>query len=174
MSERPRRMTQAERTARTRAKVLSTAIDCLYAQGYAATTTSLVAQRSGSRGAMLHQFPTRADLMLAVVEAAFEEEMDLYDARFGAIADPKERVLAIPEAAWPAILGCEVFICDALRRTPHPSHAHLALTLDWMARANCKRGILTNMHIDLDYDTVMAETPEHIVPAHDGMRIELV
>ena len=100
MSERPRRMTQAERTARTRAKVLATAIDCLHAEGYAATTTSLVAQRSGSRGAMLHQFPTRADLMLAVVEAAFEEEMDLYDARFGAIADPKERVLAIPEAVW--------------------------------------------------------------------------
>ena len=100
MSERPRRMTQAERTARTRAKVLAAAIDCLAAEGYAATTTSLVAQRSGSRGAMLHQFPTRADLMLAVVEAAFEEEMDLYDARFGAIADPKERVLAIPEAVW--------------------------------------------------------------------------
>ncbi|MBP6878073.1 MAG: TetR/AcrR family transcriptional regulator [Phenylobacterium sp.] len=100
MSERPRRMTQAERTARTRARVLATAIDCLHTEGYAATTTSLVAQRSGSRGAMLHQFPTRADLMLAVVEAAFEEEMDLYDARFGAIADPKERVLAIPEAVW--------------------------------------------------------------------------
>lgn len=100
MSERPRRMTQAERTARTRSKVLATAIDCLHTVGYAATTTSLVAQRSGSRGAMLHQFPTRADLMLAVVEAAFEEEMDLYDARFGAIADPKERVFAIPEAIW--------------------------------------------------------------------------
>ena len=46
MSERPRRMTQAERTARTRAKVLATAIDCLHAEGYAATTTSLV-QLSG-------------------------------------------------------------------------------------------------------------------------------
>ena len=83
-------------------------------------------------------------------------------------------VLTIPADAWPLIEGCDVFICDALRRTPHPSHAHLALTLDWMARANCKRGILTNMHIDLDYDTVMAETPDHIMPAHDGMRIELV
>lgn len=100
MSERPPRLTQAERTARTRARVLATAIACLHTEGYAATTTSLVAQRSGSRGAMLHQFPTRADLMLAVVEAAAEEEMDIYDQRFGAIADPKERVFAIPEAVW--------------------------------------------------------------------------
>lgn len=82
-------------------------------------------------------------------------------------------VLAIPEAAWPAIQGCEVFICDALRRTPHPSHAHLALALEWIARSGCARGVITNMHIELDYDAVMAETPAHVVPAHDGLRIEL-
>lgn len=82
-------------------------------------------------------------------------------------------VLSIPEEAWPAITGCEVFICDALRRTPHPSHAHLALALEWIARSGCARGIITNMHIELDYDAVMAETPENVVPAHDGLRIEL-
>ena len=82
-------------------------------------------------------------------------------------------VLAIPEAAWPAIMGAEVFICDALRYTPHPSHAHLALALEWIARSRARRGVLTNMHIDLDHDTVMAETPDHIVPAHDGMDIRL-
>ena len=67
----------------------------------------------------------------------------------------------------------EVFICDALRRTPHPSHAHLALALEWIERSRARRGILTNMHIDLDYDAIMAETPDHVVPAHDGMTIEL-
>ena len=82
-------------------------------------------------------------------------------------------VLAIPEAAWPAIMGAEVFICDALRYTPHPSHAHLALALEWIARSRTRRGVLTNMHIDLDHDTVMAETPDHVVPAHDGMDIRL-
>lgn len=83
-------------------------------------------------------------------------------------------VLTIPEDAWPLIEGCDVFICDALRRDPHPSHAHLALTLDWFARARCGLGVTTNMHIDLDYDAVMRETPENVVPAHDGMRIELI
>ena len=63
MSERPRRMTQAERTARTRAKVLATAIDCLHTEGYAATTTSLVAQRSGSLR-LKFQFPPPSRLRL--------------------------------------------------------------------------------------------------------------
>lgn len=83
-------------------------------------------------------------------------------------------VLAIPEEAWSTIMGCDVFICDALRRIPHPSHAHLALTLEWIARSGCARGVITNMHVDLDYDAVMHETPENVVPAHDGMRIELI
>lgn len=100
MTERPPRLTQAQRTARTRAKVLATAIRCLHTHGYAATTTSLVAKESGSRGAMLHQFPTRADLMAAVLEVSFEEEMVIYGEMFGAIADPRERLFAIPEAVW--------------------------------------------------------------------------
>lgn len=75
----------------------------------------------------------------------------------------------IPDSAWPEIEGCEIFICDALRRTPHPSHAHLALTLEWMARARAKRGVITNMHLEMDYDAVMRDTPDHVIPAHDGL-----
>ena len=82
-------------------------------------------------------------------------------------------VSAIPDPAWPLIEGAEVFICDALRPEPHPSHAHLAQALDWLDRAGSPRGVLTNMHIDMDYDAVMAATPDHIVPAHDGMVIEI-
>ncbi|MFG6079370.1 MBL fold metallo-hydrolase [Paracoccus litorisediminis] len=79
----------------------------------------------------------------------------------------------IPEAAWPAIIGAQTFICDGLRRKPHPSHAHLALTLDWIARSGCAHGVITNMHIDLDYDDVMAETPDNVIPAHDGLVLHL-
>ncbi len=62
---------------------------------------------------------------------------------------------------------------DALRYAPHSSHAHLARTLEWIERAKPDRAIITNMHIDLDYDTLNAETPEHVTPAHDGMVIEV-
>jgi phosphoribosyl 1,2-cyclic phosphate phosphodiesterase len=81
-------------------------------------------------------------------------------------------VAAIPEPVWADHLqNLDVWILDALRRTPHPTHAHLERSLEWMARAKPRRGILTNMHIDLDYDAVEAETPEHITPAYDGMVI---
>jgi phosphoribosyl 1,2-cyclic phosphate phosphodiesterase len=81
-------------------------------------------------------------------------------------------VARIPDAAWPALDQLDVWIVDALRRTPHPTHAHLDLTLEWIARASPKRAVLTNMHIDLDYATLSAETPAHITPAFDGMVIE--
>lgn len=82
-------------------------------------------------------------------------------------------VKAIPEQAWDIILGCEIFVCDALRRRPHSSHAHLTLTLEWIARSGCPRGVVTNMHIDLDHDAVMAETPDNVIPAYDGLVLEL-
>ena len=78
-------------------------------------------------------------------------------------------VLAIHEASWPLLDGLDTFVIDALRYKPHPSHAHLALTLDWIDRLAPRRSVLTNMHVDIDHDTVDAETPDHITPAHDGM-----
>ncbi|MAU53940.1 MAG: phosphoribosyl 1,2-cyclic phosphodiesterase [Roseovarius sp.] len=77
----------------------------------------------------------------------------------------------IPEAAWPTLAGLDCWVVDALRRTPHPTHAHLDLTLAWIARAAPRRAVLTNMHIDLDYATLDAETPDHVTPAFDGMVI---
>lgn len=77
----------------------------------------------------------------------------------------------IPDAAWPTLEGLDCLVVDALRRTPHPSHAHLEKTLEWLKRAAPTRGVLTNMHIDLDYATVQSETPDYITPAHDGMVI---
>lgn len=78
----------------------------------------------------------------------------------------------IPDAAWPALAGLDVFILDALRRKPHPTHAHLAQSLDWIARAGPRRAILTDMHNDLDYATLTAELPPGVIAAHDGLVIE--
>lgn len=77
----------------------------------------------------------------------------------------------IPEDVWPMLQGLDTWIVDALRRIPHPSHSHLSNTLEWIARARPRRAVLTNMHIDLDYQTVADETPEHITPAYDGLTL---
>lgn len=69
------RRTHAERSATTRAKLLEAAIDCLHRYGYGATSTVLVTNTAKlSRGAMQHQFPTKVDLMLAVIEYAMAEQ----------------------------------------------------------------------------------------------------
>ena len=81
-------------------------------------------------------------------------------------------VLAMPEAAWGAVEGLDCWVLDALRRTPHPTHSHLAQSLDWIERAAPRRAVLTNMHVDLDYATVAAETPENVTPAFDGMILD--
>ncbi|QYX55936.1 MBL fold metallo-hydrolase [Roseovarius sp. SCSIO 43702] len=78
-------------------------------------------------------------------------------------------VAEIPETSWPVLEGLDIWILDALRRTPHPTHAHLERSLEWMHRARPRQGVLTNMHIDMDYDTLVAELPDWITPAHDGM-----
>jgi len=90
--------------------------------------------------------------------------------RFGPIAYCPDAD-ALDEAASAALDGVECWIVDALRRTPHPSHAHLGRTLEWIARVRPKRAILTNMHVDMDYETLKAELPPGVEPAYDGMII---
>lgn len=79
----------------------------------------------------------------------------------------------LPPESWALLQGLEIWVVDALRRHPHPTHAHLDMTLEWIARAKPAKAVLTNMHIDLDYATLEAETADHITPAYDGMVIEL-
>lgn len=95
------RRTQAERSAATRKLLLDASVKCLFEHGYGQTTTMLIAEIAGiSRGALLHQFPSKADLMAYVVEAVFEEEIALYRELLKDISDPDERMIAYVMAAW--------------------------------------------------------------------------
>jgi phosphoribosyl 1,2-cyclic phosphate phosphodiesterase len=96
--------------------------------------------------------------------------MDALGFRIGGLAYLPD-VIAIPSDSWPHLENLDCWILDALRRKPHPTHAHLALSLEWIARARPTRAVLTNMHIDLDYDTLCAELPPHITPAYDGLTL---
>jgi phosphoribosyl 1,2-cyclic phosphate phosphodiesterase len=96
--------------------------------------------------------------------------MEALGFRIGDLAYLPDAV-AIPEESWKLLEGLDCWVVDALRRKPHMTHAHLALTLEWIARARPRRAVLTNMHNDLDYDTVARETPGHVTPAYDGMTI---
>jgi phosphoribosyl 1,2-cyclic phosphate phosphodiesterase len=92
--------------------------------------------------------------------------------RFGPVAYSSD-VVALDDAAFAAMAGVELWIVDALRYTPHPTHAHVERTLGWIERLRPKHAILTNMHIDLDYAELAGRLPEGVEPAVDGMRIEV-
>lgn len=96
--------------------------------------------------------------------------MDALGFRVGDVAYLPD-VADIPEKVWPVLDGLTCWIVDALRRDPHPTHSHLAQTLEWIDRVQPQTAVLTNMHIDLDYDTICSETPDHIQPAYDGLRL---
>ncbi len=73
--------TQAERTAVTRAKLLDAAAACLAELGYGRTSSTEICRRAGvSRGAQLHHFPTKADLVSAALDHVFERRVDEFRA----------------------------------------------------------------------------------------------
>ena len=79
----------------------------------------------------------------------------------------------IPDTAFEHLRDLDLLIVDALRYTPHPSHAHLERTLGWIARIKPRRAVLTNLHIDMDYRTLCRTLPAGVEPAYDGMEISL-
>lgn len=79
----------------------------------------------------------------------------------------------LPEAAKDKLRGLDVWIVDALKRTPHPTHSHLSQTLSWIKELRPRRAYLTHMTWDMDYRTLMAELPAGVEPAYDGLVLEL-
>lgn len=92
--------------------------------------------------------------------------------RFGKLAYSAD-VSRLDEGAWEALAGVEVWIVDALRHKPHPTHANVETALRWIARVKPRRAILTDMHQDLDYAALKRALPPGVEPAYDGMTVEL-
>ena len=79
----------------------------------------------------------------------------------------------IPEESLTMLRNLDIWVVDALRITPHPTHFSLSDALEWIERINPRRAVLTNMHIDLDYDTLKRSLPANVEPAYDGMVFEI-
>jgi phosphoribosyl 1,2-cyclic phosphate phosphodiesterase len=92
--------------------------------------------------------------------------------RFGPAAYSSD-VLALPPDAFRALEGAGLWIVDALRYAPHPTHAHVDRTLGWIDHVKPRQAILTNLHIDLDYRELSARLPKGVEVAYDGLRIDL-
>jgi phosphoribosyl 1,2-cyclic phosphate phosphodiesterase len=92
--------------------------------------------------------------------------------RFGNVAYSCD-LSGLPPQSIAALADLDVWIVDALRYRPHPSHFSLDDALAWIDRLKPRRAILTNLHADLDYEVLRGKLPAHVVPAFDGMSITI-
>lgn len=79
----------------------------------------------------------------------------------------------IPQESFGALENLDLWIVDALRYAPHPSHFSLDDALSWIERFKPRRAVLTNLHSDLDYEVLRAKLPDGVVPGYDGMRLAI-
>ncbi len=101
-----RRRTQEERSAATRARLLDATLDCLAELGYARTTTTEIAERGGvSRGAQLHHFPTKAELVIEAVEHLFERRDQEFREAFARLPAGAEPARAAVDLLWSMVAG---------------------------------------------------------------------
>jgi len=82
-------------------------------------------------------------------------------------------VKMLDERAATALAGLDLWIVDALRRNPHPTHSHLLQTLEWITHYRPTRAILTHMDQSMDYATLLGELPAGIEPGFDGLVVDL-
>jgi AcrR family transcriptional regulator len=106
MAARPGRRTQADRTATTRAGLLAAAFDCLVERGYSGTTTTEVTRRAGvSLGALLHHFPTKADLLAAAVGHVMARRQDEFRKAMADVEPGADRLESAIDVLWSAFEG---------------------------------------------------------------------
>ncbi len=91
-----------------------------------------------------------------------------YGFRFGNLAYSCDLSTMPPESAA-ALAGLDIWIVDALRYRPHPSHFSVDDALVWIERIKPRRAILTNLHADLDYEVLKSKLPPHVEPGFDGI-----
>jgi phosphoribosyl 1,2-cyclic phosphate phosphodiesterase len=92
--------------------------------------------------------------------------------RFGGLAYSPD-ISDLPPETLPLMQNLDVWIVDALRYQPHPSHFSVKDALRWIERLKPRRAILTHMTGDLDYDTLRRDLPAGVEPAYDGMVVEV-
>ena len=80
----------------------------------------------------------------------------------------------LPSPTKDLLRDLDTLVIDALRYTDHPTHANVSKALDWIAELKPRKAVLTNMHVDLDYQTLKRELPSNVEPGFDGMVVDIL
>jgi len=81
-------------------------------------------------------------------------------------------VNGLPDQSFAILKGVKTWIVDALQIEPHGTHANLETTLRWIEHVRPERAILTNLHVTMDYQTLLKTLPKGVEPAFDGLEVQ--
>jgi AcrR family transcriptional regulator len=114
---------QAQKSAATRDQILNAAISCIVDLGYSNTTTMKIAERAGlSRGATLHHFPSKMDVIRAAVDHLHEKRLRAFRVSIRSIPEDVDRVKIAVESYWEHVthpLFVAFFELSVAARTDH-------------------------------------------------------
>ena len=133
------------------------------------------------------RYPTSARVALHRLPEALGTAVDLFGVRFlrvpvthgrNTIAGYRFGATAyltdlndIPESSFPLLQDLDILILDALRREPHPSHAHVDKSIELVREIAPRRAFFTHISHDLDHNTTNASLPAPIQLAYDGQQL---
>ena len=125
-----------------------------------------------------HDLPDELELGSITVRSVDQPHGDIMSAgiRFNAAGKSlvySTDINALTDEMTNLFQGTDLWIVDALRRRPHPSHPHLSQALGWIGIVAPRRAVLTHMDQSMDYRTLLAELSDGVEPGFDGMEIEL-
>jgi len=170
-----RRLTQDEKTADTRRRLLDSAIACLIDRGYANTTTSEIAERAGlSRGAQLYHFPRKEELLAGAVEHLFELMFGEMKEKVSRLTNENDRRAAAIDLLWEICNGrlatawLELLVASRtdsyLRKSVSAVNARMAAFIDQSFKELFPRPAAAGAGYDL--------IPQVVVLILEGMALE--
>jgi phosphoribosyl 1,2-cyclic phosphate phosphodiesterase len=125
---------------------------------------------------MMHHLPAEAGVKIPLFGATFVRVPVMHGRntiagyRFGDAAYLTD-MSDIPEESYALLKELDILVLDALRLEPHPSHSHLAKSIELVEKIGPKRAFFTHISHGLDHETTNASLPDHIRLAHDGLRL---
>ncbi len=149
------RRTQEERSAAMRARLLDATVAVLFEKGYARTTTTQIARRARvSRGAQLHHFPTKAELVINAFRHLFAERIREFRGAFAALPAGADRIAAAVDLLWTVLHGPTFY-------------AWLELIMAARTDARLRRAV---QPLARQFNDSVRETFRHLFPdAHDAI-----
>ena len=125
---------------------------------------------------ILHRLPAEAGVAIPLFGATFVRvpvthgRDTIAGYRFGDAAYLTD-MSDIPEDSYALLKDLDILVLDALRHEPHPSHSHLAKSIELVEKIAPRRAFFTHISHGLDHDATNASLPAHIRLAYDGLKL---